>query len=127
MPLYTLNRNFLLRTTSGCVAFEKGVPTWITPEMQKEAQAIGAERVDGKNIDVVEEEVAAKLPPSGIEREDEIFAAFEQIIARNESSDFTGQGVPTVKAMEKIVSFNVDRQEVTAAWADFKQRKAEAQ
>lgn len=127
MPLYTLNRNYLLRTLAGCVAFEKGVPTWVTPEMQKEAQAIGAERADGPDTDILEAEKPTYSAPVGIEREEEIYAAFELIVERNESTDFTGQGVPTVKAMEKIVPFDLDRGEITAAWAAFKQLKAEAQ
>ena len=127
MPKFVLNRNYLLRTTAGCVAFEKGVPTWVTPEMQRYAQEIGAERVDGPAEDFLEPEQEAKPEVGPIERQEELYAAFGMLIERNESGDFTGQGVPTVKAVEKIVSFDVDRAEVTSAWAEYKQAKAEAQ
>lgn len=127
MPLFVLNRNYLLRTTAGCVEFQKGVPTWVTPEMQRYAQEIGAERTDGPAEDFLGEEPVAKPQLGPIERQEELYAAFDMVIERNESGDFTGQGVPTVKAIEKIVSFDVDRVEVAGAWAEYKQAKAEAQ
>ena len=127
MPNYVLNRNYLLRTLAGCVAFEKGVPTWVTPEMQKDALAIGAERADGVSEDVLSDEKTVPASPVGSERNDILFTAFQMLVERNESKDFTGAGVPTVKAVEKIVDFDVDRNEVVALWAEFKVAKAEAE
>ena len=46
---------------------------------------------------------------------------------RNDSKDFTGQGVPTIKSVEKIVSFDVDRSEVVEAWGLYKISLAEAE
>ena len=126
MPQYVLNRNYLLRTTAGCVAFEKNVPTWVTPEMQHYAQEIGAERVDGPAIDILGEEKVEPAPMSFDERRDSIFTAFQMLRERNDSKDFTGAGVPSVKAVEKITDFDVDRGEVADLWAEYRVQLAEA-
>lgn len=121
MPLYTLNRNFLLRSTMGhTVGFEKGVPAYVPPEVEREAAAIGAERVDGKGDGPLGKEADAVVELSAEEREIMIAAAFEQITKRNDAKDFTGQGVPTIKAVEKIVSFDVDRSELVDLWQRIK-------
>ena len=127
MPEYVLNRNYLLRTTDGCAAFEKGVPVWIVPGMEKHAVAIGAERVDGLAPDPLGAPDAPKLPTfTADERSVQLLMVFEQLIARNGSKDFTAQGVLSVKAVEKLLSFDVDRTEILELWAQMKIDKAEA-
>lgn len=125
MPLYVLNRNYTLRTTLGVITFEKDKPTWVVPHMEKEVCQIGGERVDGENPDLIEDEKQVVLPPSGDVRKDQIFAAFEMIIEKNDSKEFTGQGVPTAKAVEKLVGFEVERNEVATAWGEFQVAKSE--
>ena len=127
MPNYVLHRNYTHRSTLGVVSFVKGEPTWVTPIMEKEIVAIGGERVDGDKVDVLEPEKAEVVPLSFQERRDGIFTAFQLISERNEAKDFTGAGVPTVKAVEKITDFDVDRNEVVELWGEFKAEKAEAQ
>ena len=127
MPQYVLNRNYTHRSTHGVVSFEKGAPSHVPPMMEKEIIAIGGERADGTQFDPLDPEQAEKIPLSPIERRDELFAAFQIITDRNESGDFTGAGVPTVKAVEKLVDFDVDRAEIVEVWAEFKQAKAEEQ
>lgn len=127
MPQYILNRNYVHRSTLGVVSFEKGKPSHVPPMMEKEIMAIGGERADGTTIDPLDPEVIAKVPPSPMERRDDLFAAFQIIAERNDSKDFTGAGVPTVKAVEKLVDFDVDRNEVVEVWAEFKAAKAEDQ
>lgn len=127
MPAYVLNRNYLLRTTDGVAAFEKGVPCWIVPEMEKHAVAVGAERIDGLAPDPLGASDLPKLPIySADERTTQIIMVFEQLIARNDSKDFTAQGVPTVKAVEKLLSFDVERAELIELWTQMKIDKAEA-
>lgn len=120
MPKYTLHRDYTHRSTLGVISFEEGVETHVPPHMEKEVIAIGAVRADGETPKVLEQ--APKLPaaPIGDDREAEIKAAFDLLIERNDSNDFTGQGVPTVKAVEKIVGFDVDRKELVELWAAIK-------
>ena len=126
MPQYILQRDHTHRSTMGVLSFEAGKPTNVPPFMEKEIIAIGGERLDGEVVDVLDKEPEVKLPPTDTEREEALFAAFELLIETNVTTDFTGQGVPTVKAVEKLVDFDVDRVEVTTAWAAHKVAKAEA-
>jgi hypothetical protein len=125
MALYKLNRNHTHRSTLGIVSFIKDEPTWVVPALEKEVIAIGAERVDGDTPDVLEPEKKESLPLSLQERAEAVFAAFQLIAERNEAKDFTGAGVPTVKAVEKLVEFDVDRSEVVELWNEFKVVKDE--
>lgn len=127
MSLFVLNRNHTYRSTSGVISFEKGVPVFVPPHMQKEVIAIGAERADGEQVDVLGPETTQPVPLSDHERKDEIFAAFQLISEKNDPKDFTGAGVPTVKAIEKIVAFDVDRNEVVELWGEYKAALAEGQ
>ena len=81
MPLFTLHRNHLMRTTKGhAIKFEKGKPVHVPPICVNDAVAIGAIAVDG-DVDVLgeEEEVAIQLTPA--ERKAAIFGAFRTIVA----------------------------------------------
>lgn len=122
MPKYTLHRDYVHRSTLGVISFEEDVPTHVPPHMEKEVIAIGAVRAEGEGDTPKVLDPEKKLPdiPVGDEREAEIKAAFELLIDRNDSDDFTGQGVPTVKAVEKIVGFDVDRKEIVELWAAMK-------
>ena len=126
MPLYQLNRTYTLRTPNGVVSFTKNEPVWVPTHLERDAAGIGAVRSDGKHVDMIEPE-QAKLPELGAdERVSQMNVAFELLIERNDAKDFTGQGVPTVKAVEKIVGFSVERSEVLEAWAAYRVAKAEA-
>jgi len=127
MAEYVLNRNHTLRTTNGVITFVKGEPTRVPVAMERDAAAIGCIRADGADIDTSEPVPALKPVVQGVERQDDLYAAFEMLIERNDSKDFTGQGVPSVKAIEKIVGFDVDRTEVLEAWGEYKIAKAEAE
>lgn len=127
MPKYVLQRNHTHRSTLGVISFAKGEPTWVPPIMEKEIVAIGGERVDGDKPDVLDPEAVEVQPLSFDERQEAIFAAFELIAERNDSKDFTGAGVPTVKSVEKVTGFDVDRNELVDMWGEFKAKKAEAQ
>ncbi len=122
MPLYTLNRNYTHRSLLGhCIQFIKGEPCFVPPLCETEVLAFGAERVDGDAPSVLGPEPVADKPLSQEERVAEISKAFQSIGSRNDSKDFTGQGVPTVKAVEKLVSFDVDRFELAALWGKLKE------
>lgn len=121
MPEYVLNRNHTLRSTLGhTIQFEKGQPAYVPPALEREAVAIGAVRADGDTIDPLGAEKPAVEALSQDERENQMRLAFELLIEKNDSKDFTGQGVPTTKAIEKIVGFDVDRHEIAELWARVK-------
>jgi hypothetical protein len=126
MPEYVLNRNYTLRSLLGhSVQFIKNEPVNVPALIEKEARAIGAERVDGKNPDVLDPEREEVAPLSAQERLEQITTAFELLVERNDPKDFTGAGVPSVKAVEKILGFDVDRNEVTRAWAAMRASQGE--
>ena len=126
MPDYVLNRNYTHRSLLGhSVEFKKGEPVFVPPILEKEVVAIGAQRVDGENPAVVEEVKKAEEVLSDEQRKEELYAAFDLIVERNNSGDFTAQGIPTVKAVEKIVSFNVDKKEVVDTYGEYRVAKQE--
>lgn len=127
MSEFVLNRTFTVRTTNGVISFIKGEPTHVPPNMHRDIIALGGVRADGSDVDMSEAAVITKPVVVGVERQDELFAAFGLIVEKNDSKDFTGQGVPSVKAVEKIVSFDVDRAELAEAWAEYKVAQAEAE
>jgi hypothetical protein len=124
MPLYTLNRNYLLRTGFGVISFAKGEPTNVPPLMERDAQMIGAERVDGDAPPLLDPEKEPVQQVLGDERKNQIFIAFEKIVAKNDAKEFTAQGVPSVKAVERIVAFDVERSELVEFWQEFRTKDA---
>ena len=121
MAEYVLNRNFVLRSMTGhSVNFVKNDPTFVPALIEREARGIGAERVDGANPDMLDPESPEVAPLSHDERAEQIRTAFALLTERNDSKDFTGAGVPSVKAVEKLVDFDVDRNEVVALWQAYR-------
>lgn len=120
MPKYVLNRDFLFSNTKGAITFEKGVPTHVPPHMEMDVVSIGAEAADGATPSLVPVDTPHVDKPEGEDRKGQMFVAFEMLVERNESKDFTGSGVPTVKAVEAILGFDVERSEVLGAWTEFK-------
>lgn len=121
MAEYVLNRNFVLRSMTGhSVNFVKNVPTFVPALIEREARGIGAERIDGANPDMLDPETPEVAPLSHDERAEQIRTAFALLTERNDSKDFTGAGVPSVKAVEKLVDFDVDRNEVAALWQAYR-------
>ena len=121
MAEYVLNRNFVLRSMTGhSVNFVKNVPTFVPALIEREARGIGAERVDGANPDMLDPESPEVAPLSHDELALQIRTAFALLTERNDSKDFTGAGVPSVKAVEKLVDFDVDRNEVVALWQAYR-------
>ena len=123
MPEYILNRNYVLRSTLGhSVAFKKNEPVFVPKLIEREAVAIGAHPVEGDAPDMLPSEEVVTPPLTPDERAEQLFTAFEMLVESNDSKDFTGAGVPTVTAVKKLVEFDVDRNEITTAWAEYKQR-----
>ena len=128
MPEYILNRNYTHRSTLGhSIEFVKGKPAFVPPSLEKEIVAIGGERVDGDNPDVLPPEVVVAHVPQGEERQEQIFACFDILTERNDSGDFTGAGIPRAKSVEKILDFAIEAKEVATAWAEYRVAKDAAQ
>jgi hypothetical protein len=125
VPDFVLHRDYALRSMSGhMINFKKGDPTWVPNECVKEAVAIGAAPVDGP-VEVLDPEVHASIVPEGQERKDLIFAAFEDMEAKNEREEWTASGMPTSKALEKILGFEVDSKERNTLWIEYRAAKSE--
>lgn len=122
MPQYTLNRNYVLRSVLGhSVSFSKNIPTFVPSIIEREALSIGAERVDGARPDMLDPEPPAQRPPmTPDDVRQQIKTAFALIVERNDPKEFTAAGVPMVKAVEKLIGFDVDRSDVIEAWAEYK-------
>lgn len=119
MPTFVLNRDYVLRSLVGLsVRFEKGQPTYIPDVLAKEAVGIGAECVDGE-VDVLGPEPIEEPELTLDERKLKMFDAFKVMKERDVRTDFTGQGLPAMKAVEKLVGMNLDRAEVDEAWAEY--------
>ena len=120
MPQVKLSRNHLHRSPNGVISFVAGEPTHVPPHMLREVMMIGAEVVDGDTPSLIPEAPQAPAAPAGLDRTDAIKAAFQLIVERNDSADFTGSGRPSVKAVEKITEFDVETKEVADLWDEFK-------
>ena len=103
MPLFTLNRDHTLVTVLGrSVEFKKDKPTHVPPELTRLAVGIGAVPSDGTQVDVLDPVKVEAVVPVGTEREDLICTGFDDLIKTNNRADFTGNGVPTTKAMQRV-------------------------
>lgn len=122
MGTYVLNRNYVLRSMFGhSVGFKKGEPVFVPAIIEREAVAIGAERVEGEAPDLGLDADNPRPPMlDQAEREKQIKAAFEMLVEKNDASEFTASGMPKVAVVEKLVGFDVDRTEVAALWSAFK-------
>lgn len=126
MPYMILSRNYTLASLAGrVITFNKNEPTWVPPEVVKEALLIGAEGAEHK-IDILGVETAPEQQISQADREVLIESAFDTITGRDIRGDFTGQGVPSVAIIGGIVGFEVSRAELDPLWTDYKAKKAQA-
>ena len=127
MPNFVLNRTYPLQGHGHSINFIKGEPCWVPVALVNAAIAIGAECID-EVIDVLGPEKEPEVELTLDERETLLFAAFDQILARNGDpayrEDFTAQGVPNAKALAKITGFGPTSKERTDTWQKHKEAKA---
>jgi len=127
MPEYVLNRNYTHRSVHGhIINFVKGQPAWVPPILERDVTQFGAEPVSGDRVDLLDDLPARESEPSGEYRRALLLTAFEQLEARNQRGDFTGQGRPHPKALEKILGFEVGVRERDDVWEEHMNRKAAA-
>lgn len=123
MPEMVLQRNHVVRSLNGSsAAFKAGVPTFVPPQLVPEAVAVGAVFVDGQTPNVLPpEEVAPVAPVSPEARKEAYEKAFVVLVKRNERFDFTGTGIPTAKAVEKLISWEPNPKELKQYWAAWRE------
>lgn len=124
MPEFVLQRTFNLVGKGHNIRFEKGKPTYVPPELVAEAVGIGALSADGENPDILPPEARPEEHLTPEEREALLFAAFDDLVAKNQTTDFGGDGIPSVDAVKRTISFSVVKKEVVAAWRKYKAAKA---
>jgi len=123
MSEFVLNRNFTLISKSGhAVRFEKDQPTWVPPEVRKEAIAIGAQPLDGDTTVLEPEKVVVEFTAE--ERREQLIKAFKALQERNHRGDFTGQGQPAIPALKKLVEFDPEKKEVETLWVAYREEQA---
>lgn len=126
MPLFTLHRNYILRTTKGhSIGFRKDEPVWVPPECVPDAVAIGAAPVDA-DVDVLGDEDTPVVHLTPEQRQQKLFDAFKTLTARNERGDFTGSNLPHTGKLTELCGFEVTRRERDTAWQAFASAEAEA-
>lgn len=123
MPQYTLNRDFVLRNTKGVISFVKNEPTNVPQYMVMDAVQIGAEAVGAETPSLVPVDEKREVSPEGEDRQEQILTAVALLVEKNDSNDFTSMGSPSVKAVEGVLGFDVDRGEVIEAWKLFNANK----
>ena len=119
MPIFKLNRNYVLRSKLGhSIAFIKGEPTHVPNELANECVHIGAEQLDGETIVTSDETIAPRKDF------DELFGlmieSFKEIVMKNDPDDFTGQGIPKVAVIERMIGENLSKHQVVDAWQKFR-------
>lgn len=118
---FVLQRNFTMRTRLGhCITFQKGVPTHVPPLLHREAIAIGAIPEDQALIQQMEErdEVIKRDPVMNPElRDTAILGALRTMRERNLRGYFNAQGLPSLKQIEILCGFEVDKHERDRIWA----------
>lgn len=118
MALFQLHRDYrFIATTGHSIQFTKGVPVYVPPVLHKEVQMFGAVPVEGDVESVLGEEAPAKDEVPVEERTRQLLDAFKQLQDRNERGDFTGQGIPSLPALKKLITdFTPDKKEVENLW-----------
>lgn len=120
MPMFTLSRNYTLRSMSGAtITFKKDAATFVPPSCVAEAVHVGAVRADGPQEALVEDELAPVKTISAEEKAEKLAEAIKIMLARNQRGDFTGNGSPNAKVLSSMVDFQVDNTMRDTAWQKF--------
>lgn len=116
---FTLGRNRIFASVMGhTIEFVKGEATHVPNECHAEVMAIGAIPEE----DIPEQELQANerpRDPTAVERA--VFAVFEKMVLRNDSTEFSAGGMPHPKSLEKHLGWKVDARERDDLWKKFQQ------
>jgi len=121
--MVSLGRDVRIATTTGHVLrFEKGVPKSVPRVAQPYCEDKGVTFVD--DTDAQDSPRLPERNPQGRERLAAVQDAMLLLARRQDSGDFTGGGVPDLKALAKLVDFPVLARERNAAWEPIVQQLA---
>lgn len=118
MAFFTLHRDYRLISALGhSIQFKKDEPVYVPPALHKDVQAIGAVPVEGDVESILGEEKEVKPEVAQEERHRQLLDAFKVLQDRNQRGDFTGQGIPSLKALKTIITdFEPAKAEVENLW-----------
>lgn len=118
MAFFTLHRDYRLISALGhSIQFKKDEPVYVPPALHKDVQAIGAVPVEGDVESILGEEKEVKPEVAQEERHRQLLDAFKLLQDRNQRGDFTGQGIPSLKALKTIITdFEPAKAEVENLW-----------
>lgn len=118
MAFFTLHRDYRLISALGhSIQFKKDEPVYVPPALHKDVQAIGAVPVEGDVESILGEEKEVKPEVAQEERHRQLLDAFKVLQDRNQRGDFTGQGIPSIKALKTIITdFEPAKAEVENLW-----------
>lgn len=120
MPMMKLRRAFRLATIKGhSVNFLKDTPVFVPDAIVADAVAIGAEVAEGEaKVDVTPADPPARNagPADAALRESQMLDAMAVLVAENLRENFTAGGVPSQKAMERLLGYDVARKEINDTW-----------
>lgn len=120
MPLFTLHRNYVLRTTKGhTISFKKNKATHVPPICISDAISIGAIPADDE-VNVLGDEEPIVIPLTPAERKAKVFDAFRTMAGREIREDFTASGVPNTKRLPALTGFDMTSKERDAYWLEFR-------
>ena len=124
MSEYVLHRNHTHRSLTGhIINFVKGVPVYVPPVCRAEVVAIGAVSTDGESVDPLGPEATQPVQLTDDERRAKIVETFPLLEKRNNRTDFTGNGVPSITAVKKIVDFDLTKLELEDLWRAYQEEK----
>lgn len=121
---FKLPRNRTLASTCGLsIEFKKDEWHLVPPAMY--AQVIAAGGVSEEEIPEDELPKKPDTPDALAARKAAVFAAFEKIVTRNVSTEFTAGNVPHAAVLAKETGWPVDAKERDALWLEFLSRANE--
>lgn len=124
MPEYVLNRDYDLVSKGYVVNFKKGVPASVAPLIEREAAAIGAERVDGDTVSPLAPAIPEPQDMDAEQVREAILAAFDLLVEENTPADFTANGTPSVAAVRRVAeSEQITATDVRDLWAEYRVAK----
>lgn len=112
---FTFQRDRMISSTCGLsVSFKAGVPQLTPPAMYQEVLAAGG---------IPEGEIPLEPKQTDEDREALLFAAFEDIVKRNDPKDFTAGGMPHSAVVSEKVGFQLTAKERDVAWGKFRNQQ----
>lgn len=125
MPEFILNRTTNLVSKGHNIRFNKGEPTYVPPELVRDAIGLGAEPLEGDKDAMLPQDELPEEQMTQEDREALIFAAFDQIIAKNDPADFGGDGKPSLNAVKQLAAgVTIVKKEIVALFQKYREVKA---